>query len=285
MKKAFLKIFVIAIFVFAFTNSVNAEKLIDYGFEDWVGFNGTSPPAPGYIFTSPSLDTAGWTEHINSTIVTTGGIDCNNNTAYEGNYYQHVQTSSLAGVDNCLGGTAQTTNVRNYIGADYEYPDTGEHNTIHFGDIMTGDTAVIRFMFRVTDDWESLDNDIVDNGGGMKFIRWGIGDHFGDNVMGDSNNILIKLRYDYGEAYPRIGIYNDNDSGMTYGSHSINWQDGEWHAFGMKSVRGGVGEYSVSLYLDDWDMNTPYVTKDTIVPDPGNGRYYRVNLVSNWGGV
>jgi hypothetical protein len=280
MKKPVFKIFIGIACIFIFANHVQAVKLIDYGFEDWVGFSGTTSPAPGYIYTSPTENTSGWTQHINSTIVTTGGTNCNNNTAHEGSYYQHVQTST-SNHDDCLGGTAQTTNVRNYIGVNYPYPNSGTHNTTHLGSVMTGDTAVIRFWFRVTDDWSSSANDVADGGGGLKFIRWAIG----RDSVGDDNNILIKLRYDYGEEYPRIGIYDRGDNSVTYGSHNIDWQDGNWHAFGIKAVEDSPGTYTVSTYLDDWNMVTPMHTRVTTVPDAGNGNYYRVSLVANWSGV
>ncbi len=276
------KIIILSILIVLIPGIVSAEIITDYGFEDWIGFNGSESPAPGYIFTSPGLAPSGWTEHINSTIVTTGGVNCSNNTAYEGQYYQHVQFSGNY-TDSCLGGTSQTTNVRDYMGANYSLPNGTRDNT-HYGDLMTGDTAVLRFYFRTTDDWSSDTNDIIDGGGGMKFIRWAIG----NDSVGDDNNVLIKVRFDEDQEFPRIGIYDrlgGRYNGMTYGSHAIDWQDGEWHAFALKSVRTGAITFNVSIYLDDWDMVTPFATRETSVPDAGNGGYYRVSLGANWSGV
>ncbi len=258
-----------------------AEKIIEYGFEDWIGFDGENSPAAGYIFTTPTGDAGGWGDHLSSTIGTTGGINCNGNTAFAGSYYQHVQTSSNH-IDPCLGKTADTTNVRDYIGANYSRP-LGEHDTSYFGSLLTGDTAVLRFHFRTTDDWSSDSNDVIDAGGGMKFIRWAVG----SDVIGDDNNILIKARFDEDLPYPRIGIFDRADNSVTYGTHSVNWQDGDWHSFAVKSVRdeNTPGIYQVSIYLDDWNMLSPILVKSTTVPDYGDGFYHRVCLVANWSGV
>ena len=268
-----MKKFILIGIALLITSTSFATKILDYGFEDFDAYNGGASPADGYIFTHTEASL--WTTHMGCTQVTQGGASCSGNTAYAGSYYLHTGYHSGA-TDSCLGAVGRVNSIASF-GLDGDYP-TGTTNDVHFGTEMTEATAVWRFYFRVTDDWSSAANDVIDAGGGMKFLRVAIGGDFID----DNRNVLVKLRYDYGTSSPRIGIYDGNANNTTYGTQG-DWQDGEWHAFTVKSVRTGAGAYTVSIYLDDWDMESaPMHSRATIVPTPGDGSYGYAAVNGNW---
>jgi len=258
-------------------NLVFADEILSYGFEDWSEYNEYASPADKYIYTSP--DEASWDDHSESTIVTQGGVDCGGNTAQSGSYYHHVQFNTTTN-DTCLGRTGSSVNTRDYIGSNYAYP-TGTRDNTHFGTVMTGPIGVIRFYMRVTDDWTSTQTNI-DNGGGMKFVRWAIGTDYVD----DNNNVLIKVMNDSDDTYPRVGIFDPATTNTAYYTPSVNWQDSYWHSFSIKSVNNGGGSFTVSVYIDDWDMeDTPTAERDIDLVTPGNGYYYRCSMFGNWSAV
>ncbi|MFH1710964.1 MAG: dockerin type I domain-containing protein [Nanoarchaeota archaeon] len=273
--------------------SGGGNLVLSYGYEGATGWssdpNDYSSPAPGYIHTQPTLDM--FDDHRYSVIVTEGGGDCGGS-AYEGQYFLHVQTSPRA-YDPCLGRIADAVNERNFIGRPNtdSYP-TGSTDNTHFGTVLAGETDVtLRFYFRTTGDWTSANggyrpdgslNPNLDAGGGMKWTRWGIGRDY----HGDANNILILVGNDLDSLDPYFDI--GDDSGTTWGemhnrfNSGINWQDGNWHSYIQHSHRIDATHFEVSLWLDDWNMeNTPFATTIIGVPDAGNGGYYFLGLPSN----
>lgn len=252
----------------------HGAQILSYGFEDWQGYDGNNSPAPGYIYTHSDANT--WQIHHDSTTVTMGGVACGGNSAYAGSYYHHVQFNDDT-EDPCLGRIATSVNGRNNMGYNGSYP-LGAHDTTHFGSLLTGPTAVLRFMFRTTDDWTSAQTGI-DGGGGLKFVRWAIG----RNYFGDDNNILVKIRNDGGATYPRFGIFNRGDNSTTLFTPTVNWQDGNWHAFTLHVERTAPGAYDVTIYLDAWEMSGPPLgSVSTTVPSPEGGGYYSCSFGGNW---
>lgn len=258
--------------IFAFSSPCFADKILDYGFEDWEGYDGNNSPADGYIYSHP--DTTVWGNHMNASIVTSGGANCGGNTAYSGTYYQHIQFSGSH--DTCLG-SGGAVNSNNNFGYNGTYP-SGTKDTTHFGTLLTGDEVWLRFRFRVTNDWTSAQT-TIDNGGGLKFIRWGIGNDYHD----DDSAILVKLLNDGDDTYPQFGIYDNGVANTAYYTPSVNWQDGNWHSFALYVNRTATETYVVSIYLDDWDMeSTALATRSTTVSDEGNGSYYFAAFAGNW---
>ena len=144
---------------------------------------------------------------------------------------------------------------------------------------MTGNTGIIRFWFRTTGDWSSAQD--VDGGGGLKFIRWAIGDDY----ISDDNNILIKMFNDGDSETPRLGIFNPSTSHTTYYQSLINFQDGNWHSIALKVVRdrNNNAVFDLSLYIDDWEMSgNPAISQNITLISPGNGYFYGVTLNGNW---
>ncbi|OFZ37666.1 MAG: hypothetical protein A2451_09770 [Bdellovibrionales bacterium RIFOXYC2_FULL_39_8] len=257
--------------------STAGRRVLSYGFEDFVGYDGNNSPAPKYIFSIPDVGT--WANHVASTRVISS---CGGKSAYSGNYFFHVQTNQTH-LDSCLEGTATTTNAYSVIGTDYTLP-FGEKESTTLNTVITENGVFLRFRLRTTDDWSAINVDTehghsVDYGEGMKFIRWAIG----SQSYSDSNTVLIRALNDGDSATPSFGIYDNGNPGSTFYQPTINWQDGNWHSFGLKITRQSVGVYHISIFLDDWEAaNTPLGEKTVTMPTPGDGNYYGVILVANW---
>ena len=269
-----LSMFLFLLFILIPVHSFAGTKVVDYGFEDWSGWNGVQSPAVGWIFSQPAESY--FYDNSDSTIVVGGGSSCDDNRPYNGQYYYHTQFNTSR-TDPCLGRTASSLNHRMYIGYGGSYP-TGTKDSAIFQEIVPSKTETLRFKFRVTGDWSSAQSGI-DEGGGMKFIRQAIGRSY----FSDSNNILVKLLNDGDSTYPKFGIYNYGSNSTTYYTPKVNWQDGEWHSFTMKAVNTGSLEYTVSIYLDDWEMaGSPLGVRVVTMGSSESDGFYSISLNGNW---
>lgn len=245
--------------------------VIDYGFEDFVAYDGNNSPAPGYIFSTSS--TTFWSRHINSTHVVQSSCD----TPYAGTYYHHTQWCTTVS-DPCLGGTATYPNPYNQIGVNGTYP-LGTKDTTDLDTAITSDTCLIRFYFRCSDDWTSAQTGI-DGGGGLKFVRM-----YGNGGIGDDSTVLLKMRNDDDSTDPRLGIFDPSTSSTTMYSTGINYQDGDWHSVVFKGTRNNdtnsANNATLSVWIDDWDMVGTPIEQTITCPLLGDAWGF-IALGQNW---
>ena len=281
IKMILILCFCVIVFDLFAHNAANAGNLvIKYGFEDWDGWSANTSPADGWIFTQPAESY--FTDCRDSTIGTTGGVSCDSNTAYAGSYYMHTQYSTGGGSDLRLGRTASSVNHRLYIGYNGGYPTSGTHDTTDFSTAITSGTATLRFRFRVTGNWTSSQTGI-DDGGGQKWIRWGASGDF----QTDTGSLLIKIQNSGDDLNPSMLIRDFNPGGTPTGTtftNAGNWQDGEWHSFCLVAVDNSSGNYTISVWVDDWDMENSYNASRNARVDVGLGGFHLLALNGNWSG-
>jgi hypothetical protein len=262
----------IAIFFTIATQSLAGTKIIDYGYEDWVGWDGDNSPAPGYIHTTDYA--VYWQDHMNSTLVVTENAYCGS--AYEGSHYFHIQFNTAIS-DPCLGRTATTTNNKGSIGANGTYP-LGSKDTTQFSSI-TSNTITIRFYFRTSGDWTS-NQATIDNGGGLKFIRL----YAGDGAEDDSS-ILLKMTNDGDSTDPLLKYYNPSNYTLIDFRSGVNFQDGGWHSIVLRVVRNNdtnsTDNITMTTWIDDWGMAGAGYSGTITVPDADNN-YTHMELAGNW---
>jgi len=251
-------------------------KIIDYGFEDWTGFNGTNSPAPNYIF-STAYDNY-WQDHMNGTSVMTS---CNSATAYEGNHFFHNQFYT-GSIDACLGTTPSSINAHSSLGVgNLNYP-TGTKNSTQLQTAITSNTMVMRLYMRCTGNWSSTQPSALDESGGLKFIRV-----YGGDGAGDDSSALLKLLNDGDSADPSFGFYDPGNLDQSNFSVGVNWQDGNWHPVALKVVRNADDNSSnnvtMTVWVDDWNMNGFGVSRTITVPDMGS-KFDHISLMENWSG-
>jgi hypothetical protein len=251
--------------------SIAANKVIDYGFEDFSGYDGNNAPGPGYIFSTSYQEY--WQTHINSTHVIS---NCNGKTPYHGNYYFHAQFYTGA-EDTCLGGVSSSVNTRGNIGVNLEYP-LGLKDTTELRTDIKGNTLTIRLQFRVTGNWDST-NAAIDGGGGHKFIRV-----YGGDGSGDDSSAILKLLNDGDDSSPRMVFYLDS-IGNAYREVGVNWQDGNWHPIVLRITRNNDTNESqnvtMTVWVDDWDMQGDGVSVTGTAGDFGSA-FSHIALASNW---
>lgn len=250
---------------------IAGTQIMSYGFEDWQGFNGNNSPAQGYIFSTDYESY--WERHFTSTLVLESGA-CGS--AFEGNYYHHTQFFT-GGADPCLGRTATSINAATNMGYNGTYP-LGTKNTTDFSQHITSSTITIRFYFRTTGAWTSV-NDAIDNGGGLKWIRlYGAG-------TGDAASVLLKMLNDGDSTTPRLGIYNAGSPGYHWFTPGAYFQDGNWHSVVMRAVRNNDNNQpdnmTMTVWIDDWHMVGAGHSFTYTVPALGD-HYTLCALNANW---
>ncbi len=245
--------------------------VIDYGFEDFIGYNGNASPAPGYIFGTKYE--GNWPTHMASSHIVS---NCSGRTAHSGTYYWHVQFYT-GSEDSCIGETPISVNSESNIGGNYEYP-TGAKDTTFIPTDIQSNTLTVRLWFRATDNWD-LDNRGIDGGGGHKFIRV-----YGGNGSGDGSSAILKLTNDAEETTPRIVFYH-HTSGNIYREVGVNWQDGNWHSFVFRVVRNNdtnsADNVTMTAWVDDWKMEGTGTSVTTTATDFGSA-YHHIAFASNW---
>lgn len=240
--------------------SVSAQKLTDYGFEDYTGNVETTP---GYIFTAsaPSY----WSDHTNSSGVLSS---CSGNTAHSGTYYFH-QGFYTGATDACLGFTPQSISDHGNIGLNGSYPTTVYGSNLSF--LSSVDSIlVVRFWVRATGDWAN-DGPV----GKAKFVR----------VYGNSVGSSFISHYTISDN--RLQIYDsqlaDYGTGVVLPS---TLYDGNWHCFvyviTLNNTTDSAGNLTGEVYYDDPDMTgSPILTRTITSPDFGSQFYYW-DFFNNW---
>lgn len=254
------------------SNISAAEKVYEYGFEDWTGDADTTP---GY-FSSTSYTEHWETHELSTQVVASEDPDCNSAVAYEGNYYFH-QNFFEGSVDPCLGTQPNSVNPHTNIGANLSIPSDPKSN-FDIASAISSDTMTIRFYFRTTGDWPNA----VTNA--MKFIRV----YGADSVS--SSMILIS---DDGTSFDITDHpHPDNPAPGWSDYHNIfaapiNWNDGQWHSVVMVVERlndmNTAPNLRVSAWWDDWDMQDPADGSAEVYVDGFGSHSSHIALFVNWG--
>ena len=209
MKRVILTTIILSIFFVAF-DLFAAEKILDYGFEDWTGNADTTP---GYIFGSSY--SSYYTTHKSATEVVSS---CGSWTPHSGNYFFYRQHYSGFS-DPCLNGGTGTINDHGNIGGSYAYG----HNS-SFRCSQLGSEIFIKF-------WFILNAGYSDFGSvASKFVR----------IYTDAEAVYAHLG-----GGGQIHLYNRYPS-ASWGP-SISWPggspigDGQWHSFALYANLDGNG--------------------------------------------
>lgn len=236
-------------------------RVINYGFEDWSGWNENSSPANGWIFSTGEVGYFAYQTLMTNAV--------NNGTAYEGNYFFHRQFCGSV-YDALLGSTTPSGNdyidTRGYVGMNGTYP-TGTKDATSLQTAITSNTCTVRFYFRVNGNWKSTAAT-----GWCKLVWMRGGGQEG------SYGCVHLIPGDYATTY--VSIYDQG--GTTWETYhyttdsGIDLQDGNWHSMAVKYVRnndvGTTGNLSISYWVDDWDMSGAGVSHTTT--SSNFGAYY-----------
>ena len=263
-------IIVIALFMFG-VNIAYADKVIDYGFEDWTGDADTTP---GYIYGSDYLEY--WNAHKAATeIILNGDSDCVGD-AHSGDYYFHQQIQGSPNVplfDACGDIEHGSVQAYNQVVSDANYPpDSG--NDIDLLESINSDTMLTRFWFRTTGNWKTQIKTTGGNMGYNKFIRFITAGHGG---------VLIMLRV-RDEPTTTFYIWDSTDLFSHQFDSGIDLTDGEWHSIVVRSVVNNrdPGSVTQTVWWDDWEMEGDGFSREVFVGGLESGGIFRMNIIDNW---
>jgi hypothetical protein len=261
--KVIVVIFICLVVVVSASFSIAANKLIDYGFEDWTGDADTTP---GYIFSTDS--NTYWSYHETGSRVLS---NCNGKTAYSGKYFWRNQLNEA--YDACLGTTVLSQNSHDNVGLAAGGGATGGPrgggDKTYFADKIKTGTFFVRLRIRFID-WqnESL-------WPGCKLLR----------MTGTSQNSDAFLHVQpNGGVGANYYIYDWN-SGYGDGWWHSSLFDENWHSvcFMIKIISST--KLDVSVWWDNWDASGIANANRTInVPSFGSG-FWILDIAENLSGA
>jgi hypothetical protein len=260
-----------------YTGGAGGTLLASYDFGNPTGQSGTYAPSENYPFSTGTLER--WTNHTLRSEVITG---CDGDGPYSGTHFYHHQFM-MGYADPCLGTTTTSTdmNSRCNIGMNLAYP-LGSQDTFVLEGAAQTNTLVFRCRFRCTGNWTSQNN-VVDSGGGLKFVRI-----FGDGGDGDSAAALLKLENDGDSTDPAWNLYDPVPPHNFKFYSGIDVQDGEWHTVCFRAVRnaddGSEGNVTTTFWIDDWDMAGPGQS-NTITCSLYGADFKYIELFANFSGT
>lgn len=213
-----------------------AEKLLNYGFEDWTG---NAETTPGYIFGTNYADY--WSLHKSATeVVSSSGMW----KPHSGNKFFYRQHYSGVN-DATLGGGVGTINDHGNMGGSFSYG----HNS-SFRCNQLGKKIFIKF-------WFILNSGYLDfTAYACKFLR----------IYTDTDAIYAHIG-----GNGNIYIINWDDAGLYHFGSPISWpggnpiNDGEWHSFAMYIDLTGNENHrgTVKIWLDsDHNSNPTWQASD-----------------------
>ncbi len=265
--KKLIGIILLGVMLLVFTGNYaySGTRIINYGFEDWAGFNANNSPAPGYIYSTSDADTY-WYQHRTSTIVIRDPAK-----AYEGNYYQHRQFNTTQ-YDPVLGRTATTVNHRGNIGLNSIYP-SGSKCTATLRNDIKSDTMTQRFYFRTTNEWKNQTSVT----GYLKFVV----------AHGSpSGTAYIHLsRTDSNDT--TLYVYNGAGSPYYYSFKAgTDLMDGRWHCIVVVWKVLSTNNLNARVWVDDWNMSgSPRKNQNCTAEGGTFNSFNYASIGINWSGT
>jgi len=243
MKRVILTTMILSI-LFVASNLFAAEKILDYGFEDWTGNMYTTP---GYIFSSGYESYM--VRHDNaSDVVSSYNANEMGQTwiPHSGAYFLLQNDGSYALNPSVPGITAGTVNASNLVGYNGTY---GGQNPLEFRSEITTGEIFIRLWARFNKGFSTI-------GGNCKWIF--IGDK-GGNLY---DNIYMHFST---STSPTMKFYCDTEGSWLGSSVPLtNPFDGNWHKFSFYiDYNNGI----IRGWYDVDNETAGNVTKSWTAPD------------------
>lgn len=215
-----IKILIVLYIFFAGSNVFGANKVLDYGFEDWTG---NMYATPGYPFTS------GYSGYMDehsagSEVITSYNANEMGQTwtAHSGSYFLIQNDSSSYALSPSVSGiTGGSVNLHNNVGYNGTY---GGQSDFDLDEEITTGEVFVRFYARMNKGWRT-----IDGGGRCKWIRFYANTHAVDDTvyMHLSTSSVSPNMFFYCSGEP--GAWVPSESGPTLN----NAYDGNWHKYSM----------------------------------------------------
>ena len=221
MKKLLL-ILPILISFFLGPSSYGANKVLDYGFEDW---GGTIDNTPLYLF-SCSDQVKSHHENATEVIQSYNANEMGQTWApRSGSYFWIQNDSGSYSLDPSISGiTSGTVNAYNIIGRNYPEPAWGHNSFDLQAEITTGE-IFIRFWARHNKGWRTVG---AGGGGYCKWIRLEAVDSNGNAVESDT----VYMHLSTSSISPGMLFFLDTtDQWVGNSCACTNAYDGNWHKY------------------------------------------------------
>lgn len=203
------KLLILAINFFVILNVgiCHAEKVFEYGFEDW---GGSVEATPDYPFTSGYASTM--EEHYNCSEVVSS---YDGMMPHSGNYMFLMNHSGSVALNPSVDGiNSGSWNVENYVGLNASY---GGNNNFDIENSVNGE-CFVSFWTNLSN-WQ---NQSEDHNTKLKLVRF-----YESNV----DDVIFMIIVDYETKDPKIAILAEGS--YHYGPIVTSIGDGNWHKFSM----------------------------------------------------
>ena len=212
MKRVILTTMILSI-LFVASNLFAAEKILDYGFEDWTGNMYTTP---GYIFSSGYESYMVIHDNASDVVSSYNANEMGQTwTPHSGAYFLLQNDGSYALNPSVPGITAGTVNPHNNVGYNGTY---GGQNPLVIESAITTGEIFIRFWARHNKGWRT-----VQDGGRCKWIRI----YANTNAVDDT----VYMHLSTSSSSPNMYFACSGEPGIWIGTSfsCTNAYDGNWH--------------------------------------------------------